>query len=153
MKKLNLDKSHIIFYVTTISFVLFLFKVVSTYGENNLKASPAISGLYQLQSSSLPTCLKNQALSLEIEQSGLFLFAKLAKIPLDGRIKDKQITLTGKPTTALSDCSFSQNTGLQIQASVTDETLSGEINWDQTKPKTSFIAKREVVKESPQKSH
>lgn len=152
MKKLHLDKSHISFYAIAISSVLILFKVVSTYGENNLKASTAISGNYQIQSSSLPACLINQVLPLEIEQSGLFLFAKLADIPLDGHMKDKQISLTGK-LSALPNCSFSQNTGLQIQANVTDETLIGEIIWDQTTPKTSFVAKREAVKKTSQESH
>jgi hypothetical protein len=30
----------------------------------------------------------------------------------------------------------------------TDETLIGEIIWDKTTPKTSFVPKREVVKKT-----
>ncbi|PSF38355.1 hypothetical protein C7H19_05015 [Aphanothece hegewaldii CCALA 016] len=152
MKKIHLDRNHLSFYAIAISSVLILFKVVSTYGENYLKAPLAISGTYQIQSDSLPACLKTQSLPLKIDQSGVFLFAHLANITLDGRMKDNQISLTGTPS-ALSDCSFAQKSNLKIQASVTDETLVGEIIWDQTTSKTNFIAKKEVVKESSPESH
>ncbi|QFS47250.1 hypothetical protein GXM_04740 [Nostoc sphaeroides CCNUC1] len=38
----------LIFYGVAISSVLVLFKTVTVYGENNLKAPPAINGRYRL---------------------------------------------------------------------------------------------------------
>lgn len=137
----NSHTNHIAFYAIAITSVLALFKIVSTYGANNLKAAPPISGNYNITSNNLPDCLQKENLPLHIEQSGVFLFAKLANIHLDGRIADNQISLSGHPS-ALSDCTF---TDLKIAGNIKDDLFTGEITWDATTPKSSFAAKREVV--------
>ncbi|GFE71252.1 hypothetical protein [Chroococcus sp. FPU101] len=152
MEKIQLDPKYLSFYGITIAFVLGLFKIVSSYGEHSLKAPPSVSGTYQIQSRNFPACLKTQALPLKIEQSGVFLFAHLANLPLDGRIKDNQINLMGNHS-SFANCSFAQNTTLNIQASIKDNFLSGEIIWDETTPTTLFIAIREAVKETSPEKH
>lgn len=152
MKKIHLDRNHLSFYGIAITSVLALFKIVSSYGEHSLKAPPPISGTYQIQSSNFPACLKTQSLPLKIDQSGVFLFAHLANLPLDGRMQDNQINLTGN-SSSLANCSFTQNTTLNIQASIKDNFLSGEIIWDKTTPKSLFTATREAVKETLPEKH
>lgn len=69
------------FYGGTIIFVVLLFKSVTTYGENNLKAPPKVSGNYQLTSSELPDCLRSENLTLAIEQSGRYIAGELSLSP------------------------------------------------------------------------
>lgn len=150
--KIQLDPKILSFYGITIAFVLALFKIVSSYGENYVIAPPPIAGTYQIQSNNLPTCLNTQTIPLKIEQSGVFLFANLANLALNGQIKDNQINLTGNAS-ALSNCSFAQNTILNLQATVKDNLLSGEIIWEQTQPKTLFTAKKEAVQQTSSENH
>jgi hypothetical protein len=145
MKKSS-HTNHLTFYAIAITSVVVLFKIVSTYGENNLKAAPLISGDYNIKSDNLPACLQQENLRLHIEQSGVFLFAKLANTHLDGRIENNQISLSGHPS-ALSDCTFA-DAHLTIEGNVKDDLLTGAISWDATTPKSSFTAKREVVQSS-----
>lgn len=66
------------FYTTVISSVLLLFKIVTAYGENNLKAPIAISRRYRLTNlENLPNCQKPDTLMLNIQQSGMFLNGSL----------------------------------------------------------------------------
>lgn len=70
------------FYGVMIGSVLILFKGVTAYGENYLKAPQAIGGTYQLTSSNLPDCLKSEGLMLTIEQSGRYVAATLILEPI-----------------------------------------------------------------------
>ncbi len=102
------------FYGVAISSVLVLFKVVSAYGETNLTAAPEIGGTYKIvETQNLPDCLANQALSLTIEQSGVYLFGNLAEqaaaeqatetktqnnatFPLSGDFEGEDIVMSGQ---------------------------------------------------------
>jgi hypothetical protein len=66
------------FYGVMIGSVLVLFNIVTTYGENSLKAPVNISGKYLLESPDLPDCLKSEKLVLAIAQSGLYLTGELS---------------------------------------------------------------------------
>jgi hypothetical protein len=66
----HLSLKSLAFYGVAIGSVALLFKVVSAYGETNLKAAPAIGGSYRFDAKSLPECLKSDSLVLTIEQSG-----------------------------------------------------------------------------------
>ncbi len=68
------------FYGVAIGSVVILFKVVSTYGEANLKAPPAIGGNYLIDTKNLPECLKADKLVLNIDQSGIYLFSSLVSV-------------------------------------------------------------------------
>ncbi|MGF2036200.1 MAG: hypothetical protein RMZ43_012930 [Nostoc sp. CmiVER01] len=95
------------FYGVAIISVQLLFKTVSAYGETNLKAPPAISGRYHLTlSENLPNCEKSDTLTLNIQQSGIYLNASVLpananadtdeKHSLAGIFRNQQLNLSGK---------------------------------------------------------
>jgi hypothetical protein len=95
------------FYGVAISSVLLLFKTVSVYGENNLKAPLPVNGRYLLTlSENLPNCEKSDTLTLNIQQSGIYLNASVfsantkadtdEKHSLAGIFKNQQLNLSGK---------------------------------------------------------
>ncbi len=95
------------FYGVAISSVLLLFKVVTAYGENNLKAPPPVNGRYRLTlAENLPNCEKSDTLTLNVEQSGIYLNASVLpaianvdtdeKLSLTGILKNQQLNLSGK---------------------------------------------------------
>lgn len=142
------------FYGVAIGSVLLLFKTVSAYGETKLKAPPNIDGSYQfLQAENLPTCLQNQQLKLNVEQSGVYLFGNLAiqsqsgqenvvEIPFNGSFKDNQIIMSGKGNLANCDSEVQ----LTIQGKHDQENLVGQIKDDSAKTQGAFVAKFEKSK-------
>ncbi len=119
-------------YGTMIGGVFLLFKLVSAYGENQLKAPPKISGNYLIQLKNPPKCLEQKDLMLTIEQSGIYLFAalfpgesnpKTIKSQLNGNLSNQQFILSGTPDQALN-CSPSF---LQINGTLNKQTLLGQI--------------------------
>ena len=95
------------FYGVAITLVLVLFKTVTVYGENNLKAPPPINGRYRLTlSENLPNCEKSDTLTLNIQQSGIYLNASVLpananvdtdeKHSLAGIFRNQQLNLSGK---------------------------------------------------------
>jgi hypothetical protein len=113
------------FYAIAISSVLLVFKVVTAYGESQLKAPKSISGKYNLilaDNLSGSNCKKN-TLVLNIQQSGIFLNASLLQTPtnkeistdeennfsLNGRLNNQQLSLKGKVNkTSLCDAKTSE---------------------------------------------
>ena len=85
-----------------------MFKVVTAYGESNLKAPPAINGRYHLVFSDLPICEKSNDLILDIQQSGIYLngfllpgnakadTAVATNPTLTGTLSNQQLSLSGK---------------------------------------------------------
>lgn len=69
----------LLFYGTMIGSVAILFRVASWYGEANLKAPPAVSGLY-LSEQSLPNCPESTQLAVTVQQSGVYLHGALRLI-------------------------------------------------------------------------
>jgi hypothetical protein len=95
------------FYGVAISSVLLLFKTVSVYGENKLKAPQPVNGRYLLTlSENLPNCEKSDTLTLNIQQSGIYLNASILpandkvdtdeKHSLAGIFRNQQLNLSGK---------------------------------------------------------
>lgn len=110
----------LIFYAIAISSVLVLFKIVTAYGEKNLKAPPQINNRYLLLlAEKLPTCSKLEPLTLNIHQSGIYLSGFLsptnARTPknsaaneinpfLSGKYQNQTVNLSGHaPVSALCD--------------------------------------------------
>ncbi|MBR8829815.1 MAG: hypothetical protein N5P05_001230 [Chroococcopsis gigantea SAG 12.99] len=101
---------YIIFYSLSILFVIILFNTVTTYGANNLKAAPPIGGVYLIREAKIIGCFQSSPLTLNLEQSGIYLAGKLSDnaktLLLTGRVRgDKlklesskicNLTLTGK---------------------------------------------------------
>ncbi|HCF30241.1 MAG TPA: hypothetical protein DEV81_24275, partial [Cyanobacteria bacterium UBA11049] len=60
------------FYGIAIASVLILFKIVTAYGEKNLKAPVPIEGRYRLNlAQNIPICPQESNLVLDIQQSGI----------------------------------------------------------------------------------
>lgn len=148
------------FYAVAIGSVVTLFSIVSAYGEKNLKAPPAISGLYPIAATALPDCLGSQPLVLHIQQSGSYVSAALKpnsgtesesasaeeKHPLSGRFTNQQVLLTG-PTPNLPNCQ-SQNSAASatIRGQFANKTLTGEIQLSSVPQAIAFTAKQEAPK-------
>jgi hypothetical protein len=144
----HFDKKSLSFYGIAISSVLLLFKVVSTYGENKLHAAPNINGQYELvDSQNLPDCLQEKKLTLNIEQSGIYLFGNLTvagladkqktiEIPLSGDFKEPEIIVSGKGN--IDGC----NSPLQlaIQGQKQNNTLVGKIQETASGTESLFTA-------------
>jgi hypothetical protein len=101
---MNLNWKSLSFYGVAIGSVLVLFKVVTAYGESNLKASFPIGDRYRLTlSQNLPSCEKPEGLMLNIQQSGVYLNGYLSlantnatKPTLIGTLSNQKLNLSGK---------------------------------------------------------
>lgn len=83
------------FYGVAITSVLILFKTVTAYGENNLRATPLINNRYLLTlATNLPNCKQTNTLVLNIQQSGIYLNASLLPVTANS-VQEKQLTLSG----------------------------------------------------------
>ena len=144
------------FYGGTIIFVVLLFKSVTTYGENNLKAPPKVSGNYQLTSSNLPNCLRSENLTLAIDQSGRYIAGELSLSPqtiappenaspgvesssekkgtkeniiLSGLMLSQPFTLSGK-TALFGPCPIADSPKeIDLQLQFQDKNLIGQLHW------------------------
>ncbi|MEG5190191.1 hypothetical protein [Microcoleus sp. ARI1-A4] len=158
------------FYGITIGLVALLFKVVSAYGETNLKAAPAIAGNYRFDAKSLPECLKSDSLVLTIEQSGVYLSGnlrsgsseadreKIAEEPpsLHGKWETQGLSLSGAVPN-LTGCSDStatgQNSSVKMRGIVEGESLKGKISLTDKAVATDFTAQKEAPPKPQKKEH
>lgn len=150
------------FYAIAIGSVLLLFNVVTTYGENNLKASKTIGGSYRLSlTNSLPGCPQIAPLILQLDQSGTYINAAVLKPAaknvqtsmsveekptLTGLFKEQQLTLTGKVAKSVL-CGFPQASGenvIAITSRIDGENLAGEIAVNGESAKTPFTTQKEA---------
>ncbi|MEH2198812.1 hypothetical protein [Nostoc sp.] len=155
------------FYGVAIVSVLLLFKTVSVYGENNLKAPPAINGRYRLTlSENLPNCEKSDTLTLNIEQSGIYLNASVLpanakadtdeKHSLAGIFRNQQLNLSGKVgKSILCNIPHSQNDPLNsvtIQMQFVDKgNLTGQLTINDIPQTRKFTAVPQKAEEKSQK--
>ncbi|MFS8120628.1 MAG: hypothetical protein ACMG55_19390 [Microcoleus sp.] len=158
------------FYGISLAIVAVLFKVVTAYGETNLKAPPALTGSYRFDANSLPECLKSDALVLTIEQSGVYLSGNLRSGTSDG---DRQKTAEEKPALFgkwenqglslsgavpnLAGCSEStatgENSSVKLRGIVEKERLTGKISLKDGAAATDFTAQREVAAKKEKQQH
>ncbi len=147
------------FYGVSIAFVAVLFKVVTAYGEANLKAAPAIAGDYRFDATNFSECLKSDALVLTIEQSGVYLSGNLKS---DNKPVDGKTTTPEKPNLAgkwenqglslsgvvpnLTGCGKStggsQKSLVKLRGIVEGESLKGKISLVENAVATDFTAQR-----------
>lgn len=158
------------FYGVAIGSVLLLFKVVSAYGEANLKAQPSIQGRYLLSlDQNLPDCLELSDLVLDIQQSGIYLNGSLllAKSdPRKARASEKRPTLTGE----LSDRALqlsgnvplsiichrpvgSAVNAIAISSQIQAEDLVGKLKLGTTAREITFTAKHLDASEANPQNH
>lgn len=164
------------FYGVAIGAVVVLFKVVTAYGETNLKAPPSVGGSYRISAQNLPGCLKSDTLMLDIKQSGIYLFGSLLpektdvktatvaeeKPSLTGRIRNQQLSLEGPVPWVIkcnqpigqADRSGSGSTILvKIQGVIKGKTIVGQVALSSTPAPAEFTAQREEPLEQPEKKH
>ena len=148
------------FYGIAIGSVTVLFKVVTAYGEANLKAAPAIAGDYRFDATNFPECLKSDAFVLTIEQSGVYLSGNLKS---DNKPVDGKTTTPEKPSLAgkwenqglslsgvvpnLTGCGESTGGGSQkslvkLRGIVEGESLKGKISLVENAVATDFTAQK-----------
>jgi hypothetical protein len=148
------------FYGVMIGSVLVLFKAISAYGENQLKAPQLVAGNYRLDVQALPECLGSGNLILNIEQSGIYLFGNLSasdrQIILDGKMNDGEISLSGK-TNRLAECELSENSnsdnGIEIRGRTQEKTFFGEIKWDSNPQGINFTGTLEELPSQSELEH
>jgi hypothetical protein len=159
----------LVFYGTMIGSVLILFKVVSNYGENSLKAPVNISGTYRFNEISINDCLKNKTLELIIQQSGRYLggtlnltntsqtgISSVSPNPANHsdsaveteKSKPEEIRLSGllasliilnNDKTALGSCP-GENDQLRLEIQPKEEKTTVNLYWSSIK--SSFIAEK-----------
>ncbi|MEH2164126.1 MAG: hypothetical protein V7K38_24510 [Nostoc sp.] len=155
------------FYGVAIISVLLLFKTVSVYGENNLKAPPNVNGRYSLTlSENLPNCEKSDTLTLNIQQSGIYLNASVLpanaeadtdeKHSLAGIFRNQQLNLSGKVgKSILCNIPRPQNDPLNsvtIQMQLVDKgNLTGQLTVNDIPQTLKFTAVPEKAEEKSQK--
>jgi len=166
----HLSLKSLAFYGIAIGSVALLFKVVTAYGESNLKAAPAIAGNYRFDPKSLPECLKSDSLVLTIEQSGVYLSGnlrsgssqaereKIAEEPpsLHGKWETQGLSLSGAVPN-LTGCSDStatgQNSSVKMRGIVEQESFKGKISLTDKAAATDFTAQKEATPKSQKKEH
>jgi len=159
----------LVFYGVAISSVLLLFKTVTAYGENNLKAPPKVSDRYRLTlAENLPNCEKSDTLILNIEQSGIYLNASVLpananadideKPALIGILKNQQLNLSGKVNTSIL-CNIPKSqkdvlNSVTIQMQVVErDSIAGQLTLNSIPQTLKFIAVPETVEEKEKKSN
>ena len=158
------------FYGVAISLVVVLFKVVSAWGETNLKAPPAIGGSYKINAQKLPGCLKSDALVLDIKQSGIYLFGSLLsaktdvqkatvaeeKPSLNGHYSNQKLSLEGS-VPWITKCNKADGSGgtlsVKIQGVVKGKTLTGQIALSSKSAAAQFTAQQEEPVEQSGNKH
>lgn len=154
------------FYGVAIGSVVLLFKVVTAYGETNLKAPAPINGSYTINAKTLPGCLKSDALVLIIQQSGIYLNGSLLPVQKGKNSQEtgeEKLSLTGKwnkknpnqPLTlsgAVPDITKCQNQSVVIQGLADGKILKGRIKESSNPQVVEFTAKREATEQKKEKS-
>ena len=165
----HLSVKSLAFYGIAIGSVSLLFKVVSAYGEANLKAAPAITGSYRFNAKSLPECLKSDSLVLTIEQSGVYLSGNLRsgtegdrqktaeeKPSLFGKWENEGLSLSGAVPN-LPGCSkrtaTGENSSVKLRGIVEKESLKGKISLTDGAAATDFTAEKAAVAKPQKPQH
>jgi hypothetical protein len=162
----------LVFYGVAISSVLLLFKVVTAYGETNLKAPAPIEGRYRLSlDQNLPNCLELSDLVLDIQQSGIYLNGSLLpadsnaqqtksgkKRPsLTGKLSNQQLQLSGSvPISNICNRPVSSNlNAVTIQSQIQKASLAGKLTLaaiGESSKEIKFTAQRETPAQPTQDS-
>ncbi|MBD2690401.1 hypothetical protein [Anabaena catenula] len=139
-----------------IASVLVLFKTVTAYGENNLRATSLINSRYRLTlAKNLPNCEKGNSLILNIQQSGIYLNASLLppqanadtkkQFPLSGKLQNQELHLSGKIDTSnfcqLPSAQNSPDQAITIQMSkLKNDHIPGQLKINNIPTTLEFTA-------------
>ncbi len=159
------------FYGVAIASVLLLFKTVTVYGENNLKTAPTISDRYLLKlAGNLPNCQQSDNLTLNVQQSGIYINASLLQVnkntvisttnqnkySLSGLLNNQQLNLSGKINRSnLCKTTPSQNSSVYsatMQMQLQDKNnVTGKLIINSIPQTLEFTAVAQTSKEESQK--
>ncbi|MBD2596796.1 hypothetical protein BCD64_16630 [Nostoc sp. MBR 210] len=162
----HLNVKSLTFYGVAIGSVLLLFKTVTAYGENNLKAPPVVEGRYLLTlATKLPSCEAANSLVLNMQQSGIYLNASLVPVnpnaeteqpSLTGILKNQQISFSGKVDPKIlclnskSQTNSNQSVAMQIQL-IDQDKITGQITVNSIPQTLRFTAAKQSTPEKSQK--
>ncbi|MCC5639424.1 hypothetical protein LC593_27095 [Nostoc sp. CHAB 5844] len=163
----HLNVKSLTFYGVAIGSVLLLFKTVTAYGENNLKAPPVIDGRYRLTlDTNLPSCEKADSLVLNMQQSGIYLNASLLPVNLNadtepqlsltGILENQQVSFSGKVDPEIlchhsnSQNHVSQSATMQMQL-IGQGNMTGQLTVDGIPQTIKFTATKQPTQEKSQK--
>ncbi|AFY43613.1 hypothetical protein [Nostoc sp. PCC 7107] len=155
------------FYGVAIGSVLLLFKTVTAYGENNLKAPSVVDGRYSITlSTNLPSCDIADSLVLKIQQSGIYLNASLLPVnshvdteqplSLKGILQNQQISFSGKVTPEIlcphqdSQLETSKSVTMQMQL-IDQDKMTGQLTVNGIPETLRFTATKQLTQEKSQK--
>ncbi|MBW4562582.1 MAG: hypothetical protein KME32_15810 [Mojavia pulchra JT2-VF2] len=159
------------FYGIAIGSVIVLFKTVTFYGENNLKAPHEINGRYSLTlAENLPNCGKSNALILNLQQSGIYLNASLLPAKfysesstiygennfLSGILRNQHLSLSGKINRfILCNISYRQNASVDLaeikMQSVNQGSFLGQLTISDKPQIIEFTATPQKAQEQSKK--
>lgn len=161
-----IQPSLLAFYGSTVVAVIALFSATTRFGETRLNAPPRIDGRYPITTTHLPGCLSDQAVMLQISQSGIFvngallpaqaqegtLQAAAKRPPLTGQFDHQTVWLSGTMpqipgcqtpnNRPLSGATNLTDEAITIQAKVQGTRLTGTLQLRQVSTRTPFIAQR-----------
>ncbi|AFY77028.1 MAG: hypothetical protein IGR93_20595 [Hydrococcus sp. C42_A2020_068] len=145
------------FYGVMIGSVLVIFKTITAYGENYLKAPSSVAGNYRINARALPECFDQETLNLNLEQSGIYLFGNLStneqKIILDGKINGEQVFLSGKAD-RIAQCQITnKNPGIEIKGRAQEKTFIGAIRWNANPQGINFTGTLETLPTQSEPEH
>lgn len=135
---MSINWQKISFYTAAIAGVLLLFKVVTAYGDNNIKAPIPIQGKYKIKANNLPQCFQKYHQSiLDLQQSGIYIFASWqnevnksqektikTKPHLAGKIHNNQELNLSGVISKMADC---DNFYVKIEAKIINDELTGKM--------------------------
>ncbi|ALF53944.1 hypothetical protein ACX27_15520 [Nostoc piscinale CENA21] len=162
----HLNVKSLTFYGVAIGSVLVLFKTVTVYGENNLKAPPVVDGRYLLTlATKLPSCETANSLVLNMQQSGIYLNASLVTVnanaetekpSLTGILKNQQISFSGKVDPKIlcldSNSQINSNQSVVMQMQLIDQDkITGQITVNGIPQTLRFTAAKQSTPEKSQK--
>lgn len=152
------------FYGAMTAAVFLLFQAVTAYGEKQLKAPISLGGDYTIQLENPPQCLKNRDLVLQIEQSGIYVFAKLGlknaehnrdKIKLQGNLKDHEMNISGtfNPFFVCVNNSLNPLNILTLEGIFKEEKITGKLDTQILSNPINFKAKLNPVSSLKEQAH
>ncbi|GBE91794.1 hypothetical protein [Nostoc cycadae] len=163
----HLNVKSLTFYGVAIGSVLLLFKTVTAYGENNLKAPSVVDGRYLITlASNLSKCATADSLVLNIQQSGIYLNASLLPVSsyadtekplsLTGILQKEQISFSGKVAPEIlcrhpnSQLDTSKSLTMQMQL-IDQDKMTGQLTVNGIPQTLRFTATKQLTQEKSQK--
>ena len=157
---MNKQKKFFLFYFLSFLGAILLFNLITTYGETRIEAAPKIGGDYSLNTNT--SCLQDKKLTLNLDQSGLYLFADLMfqnqkeiNLLMSGTMAHDKISLSANDTSKIKqiliNCPQISATGgsLSLQGTLENNNISGTITVKGQESGINFTGIKQEIKTNP----